>query len=82
MSIKFEELPFWKKDLINMVSLSFFKGNAIFSIELNILMVCKESASVNLIYLLKLMLLPLDTISETRKMPERLAVIWEVPWFM
>ena len=50
MSIKFEELPFWKKDLINMVSLSFFKGNAIFSIELNILMVCKESASVHLIY--------------------------------
>ena len=52
MSIKFEELPFWKKDLINMVSLSFFKGNAIFSIELNILMVCKESASVHLLYLL------------------------------
>ena len=42
MSIKFEELPFWKKDLINMVSSSFFKGNAIFSFELNLLMVCNE----------------------------------------
>ena len=42
MSIKFEELPFWKKDLINMVSLSFFKGNAIFSFEFNLLMVCNE----------------------------------------
>ena len=50
MSIKFEELPFWKKDLINMVPLSFFKGNAIF-FKLNILMVNKESASVHLIYL-------------------------------
>ena len=42
ISVKFEELPFWKKLLINLVSSSFFKGNATFSFELNFLIVFYE----------------------------------------